>query len=90
MRQYSYKYNETVSGDTPDTEVFGMKGKLAASAAVKYISGLLIVALLLFVPAGTLRWFGAWLFVGVLFVPMLVMGAVLLAKNPELLEKRRS
>lgn len=62
--------------------------KLLSSALSKWLCGLLLVAALLFLPAWTLDYFGAWLFLGVLFVPMLVMGAILLVKSPALLEKR--
>lgn len=43
---------------------------------------------MLFVPAGTLAYRGAWLFIALLFAPILVMGVVLMIKNPELLRKR--
>jgi protein-S-isoprenylcysteine O-methyltransferase Ste14 len=49
---------------------------------------LLIVGLLLFIPAGSLQFWNAWLFIGALFIPMLVFGCVLIWKNPELMEKR--
>ena len=62
--------------------------KLFISALTKYITGLAVVALLLFIPAGTLNFSGGWLFIGLLFVPMLILGAVLLLKSPDLLEKR--
>lgn len=62
--------------------------KLLSSALSKWLCGLLLVGALLFLPAWTLDYFGAWLFLGVLFVPMLVMGAILLVKSPALLEKR--
>ena len=65
-----------------------MKGKLAVSAGIKYLLGVVLVALLVFLPAGTLRFWQGWLLMAVLFVPMLVLGAVLLVKSPELLEKR--
>ena len=65
-----------------------MKGKLAIRALTKYIAGLIIVALLLFLPAGTLAYRNGWLFIGLLFVPMFFLGLVLLCKAPELLEKR--
>jgi len=65
-----------------------VKKKLVVNAIVKYISGLLLTGLLLFLPAGTIRWGGAWLFIGLLFVPMFFLGIVLLAKAPELLAKR--
>ena len=62
--------------------------KLLVQALVKMISGMLLMGLVLFLPAGTWRYPGGWLFCGLLFVPMLVLGAVLLHKAPELLEKR--
>jgi protein-S-isoprenylcysteine O-methyltransferase Ste14 len=55
---------------------------------IKFLSGLLIVGLLLFIPAGSLQFWNAWLFIAALFVPMLVVGCVLIWKNPELMEKR--
>lgn len=62
--------------------------KLFLNALTKYIAGLVLVGVLLFLPARTFRYPGAWLFMALLFVPMLLMGAILLAKKPELLEKR--
>ena len=62
--------------------------KLLISGLTKLIFGFVLIGLLLFLPAGTLHYFGAWLFLGVLFVPMLIMGAVMLIKAPALLEKR--
>lgn len=65
-----------------------MKLKLLISAVTKYLLGLLMVGALLFLPAGTLRYPGGLLFTALLFVPMLLLGAVLFLKAPELLEKR--
>ena len=62
--------------------------KLIFNALTKYIAGLVLVGLLLFLPAGTLAYSNAWLFIGLLFIPMLILGIVLLARSPELLEKR--
>lgn len=62
--------------------------KLFLSALTKLIFGIVLIALLLFLPAWTFNYFGAWLLLGVLFVPMLIMGAVMLIKAPALLEKR--
>ena len=62
--------------------------KLLFSALSKFLMGLLLVGALLFVPAGSLKFVNGWLFIGLLFVPMLVLGAVLLLKAPKLLEKR--
>ncbi len=61
---------------------------LLANALVKFVCGLLLVGLLLFLPAGTLRYPNGWLFMGLLFLPMLMLGAVMLVRSPELLKKR--
>lgn len=65
-----------------------MNKKLFIQAAAKFLCGLVLVGLLLFLPAGTLSWFNGWLFMGILFIPMLIAGIVLMIKNPELLKKR--
>ena len=62
--------------------------KLALNALTKYIFGLVFVGFLLFLPAGSFTYSNGWLFIGLLFVPMLILGIVLLIKSPELLEKR--
>ena len=62
--------------------------KLWLNALIKYLLGLILVGLLVFLPAGTLCFPHGWLFVGILFVPMLILGIVLLMKAPALLEKR--
>lgn len=62
--------------------------KLLLNALIKFTCGLLLVGLLIFLPAGTLAYPGGWLFVGLLFVPMLIAGFVMLFKSPEFLEKR--
>ena len=62
--------------------------KLLIEALTKFICGLLLVALLIFLPAGTFCYTYGWLFLGLLFVPMLIAGFVMLAKSPEFLKKR--
>jgi protein-S-isoprenylcysteine O-methyltransferase Ste14 len=62
--------------------------KLFLNALSKFAIGLVLVGLLLFLPAGTFSYFGGWLFIGLLFIPMLFLGAVLLLKAPDLLKKR--
>lgn len=52
------------------------------------LAGFALLAVMLFVPAGTWQFYQAWVMLGVLFVPMAIMGAVMLVKNPELLSKR--
>lgn len=65
-----------------------MDKKLFIQAITKFIFGFIIIALLLFIPAGTLNYWNAWLFIGILFVPMFMVGIILLIKNPDLLCKR--
>ena len=65
-----------------------MNIKLFLSAVVKFLMGVLLVILLLFLPAGTLNYPNAWLFMGLLFVPMFIAGIVMMFKNPDLLKKR--
>ena len=62
--------------------------KLMVEAFTKFICGLLMVGLLIFLPAGTLSYPCGWLLVGLLFSPMLIAGFVMLAKSPEFLKKR--
>ena len=62
--------------------------KLLINALTKFTCGLLLVGLLIFLPAGTLYYTGGWLFLGLLFVPMLIAGFVMLFKSPAFLEKR--
>ena len=65
-----------------------MDRKLLVQAIVKFLAGVILLGVLLFVPAGTLAWPQAWLFLGILFIPMLCVGIVMMRKNPELLKKR--
>ena len=65
-----------------------MDKELIRQALLKATAGLLGVALLLFVPAGTLNYPQGWLFIAVLFIPMIILGVILLKKDPELLKKR--
>ncbi len=62
--------------------------KLLTEALIKFTCGLLMVGLLIFLPAGTFCYIYGWHFVGLLFVPMLLAGIVMLIKSPEFLKKR--
>ena len=65
-----------------------MTTKLFISAITKFLLGVLLVGLLLFLPAGTLDWFGGWMLMAILFVPMFCAGIVMMIKNPGLLASR--
>jgi len=65
-----------------------MTTRLFIQALTKFLAGLLLVCLLLFVSAGTLVFWQAWLFIVLLFVPMFIAGIVLMFRDPGLLRKR--
>lgn len=65
-----------------------MSFKLFISAISKYLLGVMLVAALIFIPAGTLRFENGLIFMAALFVPMLIAGIVMMIKDPELLKSR--
>ena len=65
-----------------------MDNKLLKDAIIKYVAGVVLIGLLLFIPAGTIRWKNAWIFMFVLFVPMFIAGIVMYLKAPDLLRSR--
>ena len=65
-----------------------MDTKLFLQALAKFLLGVIIFGLLIFLPAGSLHYWQGWLMMGVLFVPMFIAGLVMMVKNPELLRKR--
>ena len=64
------------------------KKRLFLQALGKFLLGVVVIGLLLFLPAGSLQYWQGWLLMGILFVPMFCAGLVMMAKNPELLRKR--
>ena len=65
-----------------------MKKELFFQAIGKFFAGFVLVGLLIFAPAGTLRYWNGWLLMLILFVPMFCAGLIMLWKNPDLLRKR--
>lgn len=65
-----------------------MTGKLLLQAIIKYLLGVVLVGVLIFLPAGTFSFFNGWLLMGILFVPMFFAGIVMMFKNPSLLKSR--
>ena len=65
-----------------------MTVKLFVQAMAKFMLGVVLVGLLVFLPAGTLAFPGGWLLMGILFVPMFFAGIVIMCKNPNLLKSR--
>ena len=62
--------------------------KLFISAITKFILGVALVGLLIFLPAGSLSFLSGWLLLGILFIPMFFAGIVMMFKNPDLLKSR--
>ncbi len=62
--------------------------KLFIQAITKFLLGIVLVGVLIFLPAGTFSFFYGWLFMGILFVPMFIAGVLMMFKNPDLLKKR--
>ena len=65
-----------------------MTKKLFFQAILKYFAGVFLLGLLIFLPAGTLYYWNAWLLMGILFVPMFFAGIIMMFKSPDLLKKR--
>ena len=65
-----------------------MTVKLFVGAILKFLLGVVLVGVLIFLPAGTLVFFNGWLLMGILFVPMFCAGIVMMSKNPDLLKSR--
>ncbi|MBR4858387.1 MAG: isoprenylcysteine carboxylmethyltransferase family protein [Clostridia bacterium] len=65
-----------------------MTVKLLIQAIIKFIIGIVFVALLIFLPAGSFSYVNGWIFMGILFIPIFIAGIVMMIKNPLLLEKR--
>ena len=65
-----------------------MDRTLLTQALIKFLAGILLVGLLVFLPAGSISYWQGWLLMCILFVPMFIAGVVMLVKNPGLLRKR--
>ena len=65
-----------------------MTKKLFIQAIAKFLLGVILVGLLIFLPAGTLSFFGGWLLMGILFIPMFFAGIFMMFKSPALLASR--
>ncbi|MBO5535067.1 MAG: isoprenylcysteine carboxylmethyltransferase family protein [Clostridia bacterium] len=61
---------------------------LFRQAMMKFLGGVLVVGLLLFLPAGTFAYWQGWLLMGILFIPMFIAGLFMLIKSPDLLRRR--
>jgi protein-S-isoprenylcysteine O-methyltransferase Ste14 len=64
------------------------KKQLINKASARFIPGIIIISALLFIPAGSIKFWNAWIFMGVIFIPMLFVIVYLITRDPELLFKR--
>ena len=62
--------------------------KLFFEAIIKFLLGVILVGLFVFLPAGTFEYFNGWLFMGLLFIPMFIAGIIMMIVNPQLLSSR--
>ncbi len=62
--------------------------KLFISAVTKFLLGVVLVAALIFLPAGSFTFLNGWLLLAILFIPMFLAGIFMMVKNPELLKRR--
>lgn len=65
-----------------------MNFRLFIDAITKFLVGVILVGLLLFIPANTIYYFNAWLLMGLLFIPMFIAGIIMMIKSPYLLLRR--
>ena len=65
-----------------------MNFRLFIDAIIKFLVGVILVGLLLFIPANTINYFNAWLLMGLLFIPMFIAGIIMMIKSPDLLLRR--
>lgn len=65
-----------------------MNLKLFIDAILKYFFGVIAVGVLVFLPAGTINYQNGWVFMGILFVPIFIVGVIMIVKNPKLLKER--
>lgn len=61
---------------------------LPTQALAKFFLGVILLGVLIFLPAGSFKYWQGWLLMAILFIPMFVAGLVMMAKNPDLLRKR--
>lgn len=65
-----------------------MNIKLFFEAILKFLFGVILIVVLIFIPANTIKYWNGWLFMGLLFIPMFIAGIVMMIKSPNLLRIR--
>lgn len=65
-----------------------MDGKLLKEAIIKFVSGVILIGILMFLPAWDIRWRNGWMLMAILFIPMFFAGIIMYKKAPDLLRSR--
>lgn len=65
-----------------------MRAGLLKDAIIKFVSGIILIGILLFLPAGDIHWKNGWLLMAALFIPMFFAGILMYLKAPDLLRSR--
>lgn len=65
-----------------------MTAKLFLQAMSKFLLGVILVGVLIFLPAGSLSFQNGWIFLGLLFIPMFLAGLIMMYRDPALLQRR--
>jgi protein-S-isoprenylcysteine O-methyltransferase Ste14 len=65
-----------------------MSKNLFFSAIIKFLLGIILIGVLIFLPAGSFKYYQGWILMCILFIPMLIAGIVMMIKNPKLLKSR--
>lgn len=65
-----------------------MTNKLLLSAVIKFLCGVILIGLIIFLPAGSFKYYQGWVLMGILFIPMFIAGIIMIIKNPALLASR--
>lgn len=65
-----------------------LPSELRRTVIGRLLAGILVMGAIFFLPAGTVRYWEAWLYMAVLFVPMSIFALYLLRAHPALLERR--
>jgi protein-S-isoprenylcysteine O-methyltransferase Ste14 len=64
------------------------KGKLTIMVCARFIPGIFVLSAMFLIPAGTFAYWEAWIYMGVLFIPMFFVFIYLIRNEPELLARR--
>lgn len=75
--------------DQGPNEVFRVDlSRLKKKIAVRFVLALLFLGIIFFWPAGTFRYWQAWVYIAILFIPMMGILVYFIRKDPELLDRR--